>query len=102
MTKTDYGALQQSKIAQKTLNSMFNKIDNMVKIKHNIFLVTVNDVFIDAIDEGVLHLYKEGETFTRRTISFKDKKLNVVSDEKKPLFLDIRQLHPKTYGFIRM
>lgn len=44
----------------------------MAKIKHNNFLDTVNDVFTDAIDEGVLHLYAEGESFSGRTIGVKN------------------------------
>lgn len=47
----------------------------MAKIKHNNFLDTVNDVFTDAIDEGVLHLYADSDNFTGRTIGVKDKKL---------------------------
>lgn len=47
----------------------------MAKIKHNNFLDTVNDVFTDAIDEGVLHLYAEGESFSARTIGVKNKNL---------------------------
>ncbi len=47
----------------------------MAKIKHNNFLDTVNEVFTDAKNEGVLHLYAEGEEFTGRTIEIKDRKL---------------------------
>ncbi len=47
----------------------------MAKIKHNNFLDTVNDVFTDAIDEGVLHLYAEGESFSARTIGVKNRNL---------------------------
>lgn len=47
----------------------------MAKIKHNNFLDTVNDVFTDAIDEGVLHLYAEGDTFSGRTIGVKNRNL---------------------------
>lgn len=47
----------------------------MAKIKHNNFLDTVNNVFTDAIDEGILHLYAEGESFNGRTIGVKNKKL---------------------------
>lgn len=75
MTKTDYGALRPSNITQKTLNSMPNKFNNMAKIKQNNFLDTVNDVFTDAIDEGVLHLYADGETFTGRTIGVNNRNL---------------------------
>ncbi|MGV8816029.1 MAG: aminotransferase class I/II-fold pyridoxal phosphate-dependent enzyme [Gelidibacter sp.] len=47
----------------------------MAKIKHNNFLDTVNDVFTDAIDEGILHLYAEGESFSGRTIGLKNREL---------------------------
>ncbi|OBX24460.1 7-keto-8-aminopelargonate synthetase-like enzyme [Gelidibacter algens] len=47
----------------------------MAKIKHNNFLDTVNDVFTDPIDEGILHLYAEGESFNGRTIGVKNKNL---------------------------
>ena len=47
----------------------------MAKIKHNNFLDTVNDVFTDAIDEGILHLYAEGESFNGRTIGVKNREL---------------------------
>ncbi len=47
----------------------------MAKIKHNNFLDTVNDVFTDAIDEGILHLYAEGESFNGRTIGVKNRSL---------------------------
>ncbi|MBJ7881617.1 aminotransferase class I/II-fold pyridoxal phosphate-dependent enzyme [Gelidibacter salicanalis] len=47
----------------------------MAKIKHNNFLDTVNDVFTDAIDEGVLHLYAEGESFSGRTIGVNNRDL---------------------------
>lgn len=47
----------------------------MAKIKHNNFLDTVNEVFTDAKQEGVMHLYAEGETFTGRTIGLKNRKL---------------------------
>jgi len=47
----------------------------MAKIKHNNFLDTVNDVFNDAIDEGVLHLYADGDTFTGRTIGVNNRNL---------------------------
>ncbi|MCK7591282.1 aminotransferase class I/II-fold pyridoxal phosphate-dependent enzyme [Subsaxibacter sp. CAU 1640] len=47
----------------------------MAKIKHNNFLDTVNDVFTDAIDEGILHLYAEGESFNGRTIGLKNRNL---------------------------
>jgi len=47
----------------------------MAKIKHNNFLDTVNNVFTDAINEGILHLYAEGESFNGRTIGVKNKNL---------------------------
>ncbi|WP_417237157.1 aminotransferase class I/II-fold pyridoxal phosphate-dependent enzyme [Bizionia paragorgiae] len=47
----------------------------MAKIKHNNFLDTVNEVFTDAKQEGVLHLYAEGETFNGRTIGVKTRSL---------------------------
>ncbi|MCK0156355.1 aminotransferase class I/II-fold pyridoxal phosphate-dependent enzyme [Cellulophaga sp. F20128] len=47
----------------------------MAKFKHNNFLDTVNEVFSDAKQEGVMHLYAEGGTFTGRTIGVKGKKL---------------------------
>ncbi|MGB3345428.1 MAG: aminotransferase class I/II-fold pyridoxal phosphate-dependent enzyme [Aequorivita sp.] len=47
----------------------------MAKIKHNNFLDTVNEVFTDAKQEGVIHLYAEGETFNGRTIGVKNRNL---------------------------
>ncbi|WP_417875225.1 aminotransferase class I/II-fold pyridoxal phosphate-dependent enzyme [Xanthomarina gelatinilytica] len=47
----------------------------MAKIKHNNFLDTVNEVFTDAKQEGVLHLYAEGESFNGRTIGVKNRVL---------------------------
>jgi 7-keto-8-aminopelargonate synthetase-like enzyme/predicted N-acyltransferase len=47
----------------------------MAKIKHNNFLDTVNEVFTDAKQEGVLHLYAEGDSFTGRTIEVKNRSL---------------------------
>lgn len=47
----------------------------MAKIKHNNFLDTVHEVFTDAKQEGVMHLYAEGDTFTGRTISVKNRQL---------------------------
>jgi 7-keto-8-aminopelargonate synthetase-like enzyme len=47
----------------------------MAKITHNNFLDTVNEVFTDAENEGVLHLYAEGESFNGRTIGVKNRKL---------------------------
>lgn len=40
----------------------------MAKIKHNNFLDTVNEVITDAANQGILHLYAEGEDLTGRTI----------------------------------
>lgn len=51
-----------------------NKKD-MAKIKHNNFLDTVNEVFTDAIEEGVMHLYASGTNFSGRTIEVKGKQL---------------------------
>jgi len=47
----------------------------MAKIKHHNFLDTVNDVFNDAIKEGVLHLYADGSDFYGRTIGVNNRKL---------------------------
>jgi 7-keto-8-aminopelargonate synthetase-like enzyme len=47
----------------------------MAKIKHNNFLDTVNEVFTDAKQEGVMHLYAQGEKFNGRTIEIKDRSL---------------------------
>ncbi len=47
----------------------------MAKIKQNNFLDTVNEVFTDAKNEGVLHLYAEGEKFSGRTIEIKNREL---------------------------
>ncbi len=47
----------------------------MAKIKHNNFLDTVHDVFTDAIQEGVLHLYAEDTEFSGRTIRVDNKAL---------------------------
>lgn len=47
----------------------------MAKIKHNNFLDTVNEVISDAAQQGILHLYAEGELFTGRTIEVKGKSL---------------------------
>lgn len=47
----------------------------MAKIKHNNFLDTVHEVFTDAKQEGVLHLYADGEVFTGRTIGVKNRDL---------------------------
>ncbi|HUH29504.1 aminotransferase class I/II-fold pyridoxal phosphate-dependent enzyme, partial [Gelidibacter sp.] len=47
----------------------------MAKIKQNNFLDTVNEVFTNAKDEGILHLYAEGDDFTGRTIKVKNRNL---------------------------
>lgn len=47
----------------------------MAKIKHNNFLDTVNEVFTDAKQVGVLHLYADYKEFPRRTIIIKGRKL---------------------------
>ena len=47
----------------------------MAKIKHNNFLDTVNEVFTDAKQEGVMHLYAEGDDFTGRTIGVNNRDL---------------------------
>ena len=43
----------------------------MAKIKHNNFLETVNEVFTDATQEGVLHLYADENPLPGRTIIVK-------------------------------
>ncbi len=48
---------------------------NMAKIKHNNFLETVNEVFTDAKEEGVLHLYADENELPGRTIIIKGKRL---------------------------
>tara|TARA_R110002049_G_scaffold93815_8_gene231599 strand:- start:621 stop:3029 length:2409 start_codon:yes stop_codon:yes gene_type:complete len=47
----------------------------MAKIKHNNFLNTVNEVFTDAKDHGILHLYAQGSKFSGRTIGLRDREL---------------------------
>jgi 7-keto-8-aminopelargonate synthetase-like enzyme len=47
----------------------------MAKIKSNNFLDTVNEVFTDAKEAGVLHLYAEDESFSGRTLQIHNKKL---------------------------
>lgn len=47
----------------------------MAKIKHHNFLDTVNEVFTDAKNEGIIHLYAEGDEFSGRTIGVKNRKL---------------------------
>jgi len=47
----------------------------MAKIKANNFLDTVDEVFTDAKNAGVLHLYAEGDEFLGRTIQIKNKNL---------------------------
>ncbi len=47
----------------------------MAKIKHNNFLDTVNEALTDAKEQGVIHLYAEGDVFTGRKIKVKQKDL---------------------------
>ena len=47
----------------------------MAKIKHNNFLETVNEIFTDAINNGVLHLYAEENETHGRTITVNGKEL---------------------------
>tara|TARA_R110002050_G_scaffold24083_3_gene64259 strand:- start:10919 stop:13339 length:2421 start_codon:yes stop_codon:yes gene_type:complete len=47
----------------------------MAKIKHNNFLDTVNEVFTDAKEQGIIHLYAEGDHFTGRKIRVNKKDL---------------------------
>lgn len=47
----------------------------MAKVKANNFLDTVNEVFTDAKQAGVLHLYAEGNDFSGRTIQIKNRNL---------------------------
>ncbi|GAA3573365.1 bifunctional aminotransferase class I/II-fold pyridoxal phosphate-dependent enzyme/GNAT family N-acetyltransferase [Snuella lapsa] len=47
----------------------------MAKIKHNNFLETVNEVFTDATNEGVLHLYANDNDRPGRTIIVNGKRL---------------------------
>jgi len=47
----------------------------MAKIRANNFLDTVNEVFTDAKNAGVLHLYAEGDEFSGRTLQIKNKNL---------------------------
>ena len=53
------------------LNFRAPNTTNMAKIKHNNFLDTVNNVISDAAQQGILHLYAEGDGFTGRTIGVK-------------------------------
>ncbi len=62
-------------ISRKCLYLFFQKEKIMAKIKHNNFLDTVNEVFTDAKQQGVLHLYAQGEKFNGRTIEVKDRSL---------------------------
>lgn len=57
------------------LNFRTPNTTTMAKIKHNNFLDTVNNVISDAAQQGVLHLYAEGDAFTGRTIEVKGKVL---------------------------
>ena len=47
----------------------------MAKIKHHNFLNTVHEVFTDAKQQGVLHLYAEGNSFSGRKIRVKNRDL---------------------------
>lgn len=47
----------------------------MAKIKHNNFIDTVDLVFSGAKEEGILHLYTEGNSLNGRTITIKNKEL---------------------------
>ena len=47
----------------------------MAKIKHHNFLNTVHEVFTDAKNAGVLHLYAGGASFSGRTIEVEGKEL---------------------------
>ena len=47
----------------------------MAKIKNNNFLDTVNEVFTDATQEGVLHLYAQGDSFSGRKIKVNNNEL---------------------------
>jgi 7-keto-8-aminopelargonate synthetase-like enzyme len=45
----------------------------MAKIKHNNFLDTVDEVFSDATNKGILHLHSQDQEFTGNTIKVKGK-----------------------------
>lgn len=47
----------------------------MAKIKHNNFIDTVDTVFSSAKEEGILHLYAEGEYLNGRTIKIKGREM---------------------------
>jgi 7-keto-8-aminopelargonate synthetase-like enzyme len=47
----------------------------MAKIKHNKFLDTVDDIFTDAKNKGVIHLYTEDEAYTGRKLQIKGKSM---------------------------
>ncbi|MDN3594386.1 aminotransferase class I/II-fold pyridoxal phosphate-dependent enzyme [Zunongwangia endophytica] len=47
----------------------------MAKIKHNNFLDTVDDYFLQAQEKGILHLYAEDKSLTGRFITVKGKSL---------------------------
>lgn len=47
----------------------------MAKIKHNNYIDTVDSVFSGAKEEGILHLYAEGNSLNGRTINIKDREL---------------------------
>ncbi|MBT1703530.1 aminotransferase class I/II-fold pyridoxal phosphate-dependent enzyme [Chryseosolibacter indicus] len=47
----------------------------MAKIRHNKFLDTVDEIFSDAKNKGVFHLYTEDEAYTGRKVRIKGKDL---------------------------
>ena len=47
----------------------------MAKTKHNNFLDTVDEIFTDAKNQGVFHLYTEDEAYTGRHLQINGKKL---------------------------
>jgi 7-keto-8-aminopelargonate synthetase-like enzyme len=51
------------------------KSNKMAKIKHHNFLNTVHEVFTDAKQAGVLHLYAGGKSFSGRTIEVNGREL---------------------------
>ena len=76
----------------------------MAKIKSNNFLDTVNEVFTDAKEAGVLHLYAEDESFSGRTLQmlqkllwFMEKKISRIifqkRNEKKSLLAYVKSGH---------
>lgn len=49
--------------------------NNMAKTKHNNFLDTVDQIFTDAKNKGVFHLYTEDEAYTGRHLQIKGKQM---------------------------